>query len=57
MVLSTNSPGSIPFGIGSPIIGVLEVLRELHDRERADGVPLDLSCWVSISIETDSLGR
>ena len=31
MVLSTDSPGAIPFGIGFPLGGSLEVLHALHD--------------------------
>ena len=55
MVLSTDSPGAIPFGIGFPLGGSLEVLHELHDGKRTDGVPGRLSRWVSVLVQADHL--
>jgi len=57
MILSTDRPGCIPLRISLPFVGVLEGVLELHDREGTDGVPLNGSCWVSILVEANSLGR
>ena len=57
MILWADSSRGVPSSVGFPLGGPLEVLHELHDRQRADGVPGRLSHWISILVQSDHLRR